>query len=140
MSVTNNITLIGRIARNVTIKNIETAKGTMSITENALAVNKRAKNGQKEAMFINFNLFGKTAENFVRFCRKGNRIAINGELQIDNVQGENGYKTYVKINANSFESFDFNDDNEINATFDPNANDVLNDENNSFVPDEDLPF
>ena len=52
------------------------------------------------ADFINCRVWGKTAENLVKYQTKGNLIAVSGRMQVDIYQDKefkNKYNTYVLV-------------------------------------------
>jgi len=94
----NKVTLIGRISNNLEVRATSTGK---SICEFRLAINRPAnKDGERVADFINCRVWGKTAENLVKYQDKGSLIAIGGRIQVDAYQdkeGKNRYNTYVLV-------------------------------------------
>ena len=104
----NRIVLIGRISTDLELK--ETSNGNSTVKFN-LAVN-RMKEGTD---FIPVQVYGKMAENIVKYQNKGSQIAVEGSIRIDNYkdsEGNNRYITYVlaqnvhfldKKNANNAE-------------------------------------
>ena len=82
----NNITLLGRLTKDPELKN---ANGT-DICKFSLAVNRAYK--KDEADFINCIAFNKTAQTISQFVYKGQQLCINGRLQINNYEGNDGVK------------------------------------------------
>lgn len=122
----NNITLIGRITKDLELKPV----GSTSKCDFTIAVNRRfAKEGQQKADFINCVCWGKTAENLVNYQGKGSLIAVNGELNIDqyqNAEGEN--RSFTKVNVNNVEFLGSKSDSNL-GNFEPVQSD-----------DDDVPF
>lgn len=53
--------------------------------------------------FLNFITRGQTAENFVKYCEKGQEIAVQGILQVYVAQSEKGRKYFAEITVTSIE-------------------------------------
>lgn len=92
--MTNNVVLVGRLVRNVELRQTSTGK---EMTYFTLAVNRNFKNeqGVQSADFIGCVAFGKTAENMARFLGKGSLIAVEGRISTRNFQGNDGKTVYV---------------------------------------------
>ena len=90
----NNVVLVGRLVRDVDLRQTSTGK---EMTYFTLAVNKNFKNeqGEQAADFIGCVAFGKTAENMARFLSKGSLIAVEGRISTRNFQGNDGKTVYV---------------------------------------------
>lgn len=90
----NNVVLVGRLVRNVELRQTSTGK---EMTYFTLAVNRNFKNeqGVQSADFIGCVAFGKTAENMARFLGKGSLIAVEGRISTRNFQGNDGKTVYV---------------------------------------------
>lgn len=82
----NNISLIGRITNDLELKTTTSDKQFCSFT---IAV--KRKYGE-ETDFIPCKAWNKTAENLVNYKKKGEQIGIDGSLNIDNYEDENGNK------------------------------------------------
>jgi len=76
----NQITLVGRLVKDVEFKELEKGKKTANIT---LAVPRSYKNadGVYETDFIDCILWNNIAENTKEYCRKGDLIGVRGRLQ-----------------------------------------------------------
>lgn len=90
----NNVVLVGRLVRDVDLRQTSTGK---EMTYFTLAVNRNFKNeqGEQAADFISCVAFGKTAENMARFLGKGSLIAVEGRISTRNFQGNDGKTVYV---------------------------------------------
>ena len=90
----NNVVLVGRLVRDVDLRQTSTGK---EMTYFTLAVNRNFKNeqGEQAADFISCVAFGKTAENMARFLSKGSLIAVEGRISTRNFQGNEGKTVYV---------------------------------------------
>lgn len=90
---------IGNITRNLELKYTTTNK---AILETNIAIKRGFTD---ETDFINIQVWGKQAENLAKYCGKGSKIAIDGELRIDSFVGRDGkkvYKTYIYVNSVEF--------------------------------------
>lgn len=96
----NQITLIGRITKDLELKNA----GNTQVCNFTIAVNRDfAKDGQQSADFINCVCFGKIAENLCKYQSKGSQIGVVGSLNIDQYQKDGENKTFTKVVANKIE-------------------------------------
>lgn len=94
----NKVFLIGRITKELELK---TTNSGRSICDFGLAINRPFnKDGERVADFINCRVWGRTAENLVKYQNKGNLISVIGRLQVDKYQdkeGNNRYMSYVLV-------------------------------------------
>lgn len=90
----NNVVLIGRLTRDIELKQTTTNKSAVNFT---LAVNRNYKNeqGEQQADFINCIAYGKQAENMARFLNKGSLIGIEGRIATRNYKNKDGKITYA---------------------------------------------
>lgn len=100
----NKILLIGNLTRNLELKYTSTNK---SVLDTNIAVQRQYsnQNGERETDFINIQVWGKQAENLDKYCGKGSKIAIEGELRVDTYEksdGSKGYKTYILVSNVEF--------------------------------------
>lgn len=90
---------IGNLTRNLELKYTTTNK---AILETNIAIKRGFTD---ETDFINIQVWGKQAENLAKYCGKGSKIAIDGELRIDSFDGRDGkkvYKTYILVGSVEF--------------------------------------
>ena len=90
----NKIILTGRLTRDPELR--KTTSG-VAVTQFSLAVNRDFKNqeGEYEADFINCVAYRKLAETIVEYVRKGDKLGVDGRLQIRNYDNSEGNKVYV---------------------------------------------
>lgn len=90
----NNVVLVGRLVRDVDLRQTSTGK---MMTYFTLAVNRSFKNeqGEQAADFIGCVAFDKKAENMARFLSKGSLISVEGRISTRNFQGNDGKTVYV---------------------------------------------
>jgi len=89
----NNVQLIGRLTKDT---ELTTTQNGISIVKFSLAVDRKYKdaNGDKITDFFNCSAFRGLAENINKYCRKGSKVYLSGELQNRLWQKENGEKQY----------------------------------------------
>lgn len=90
----NNVVLVGRLVRDVDLRQTSTGK---MMTYFTLAANRNFKNeqGEQAADFIGCVAFDKKAENMARFLSKGSLISVEGRISTRNFQGNDGKTVYV---------------------------------------------
>lgn len=90
----NTITLLGRLTKNPEARYTSTGKAVTLFT---LAVNRPYTNsdGQREADFINCQAWGKTAEVVGNHVSKGDRLLVEGRLQIRSYTDKEDVKRYA---------------------------------------------
>ena len=97
----NNVQLIGNLGKSNDLKFSQSGNAVLN---QSLAVRRSFKDkqtGEYATDWINLVLFGKTAENFANFTKKGSKVGIEGRIQTgsyDNKQGIKGYTTDVIVN------------------------------------------
>ena len=99
----NKIILMGRLTRDPEVRVTPSEKTVCTFT---LAVDRQFANqsGEREADFINIVVWGKAAELCGNSLAKGNRLLVEGRLQLRNYVAKDGTKRYVtEVIANSVE-------------------------------------
>lgn len=99
----NNVTLIGRLTKDVELKY---TPANQAVAQFTLAVNRTFKNanGERESDFINCVIWRKSAENFANFVKKGALIGITGHIQTRNYENAQGQRVYVtEVIAENFQ-------------------------------------
>lgn len=100
----NKIILSGNLTHNLELKYTSSNK---AVLDTSIAVQRpySNQNGERETDFINIQVWGKQAENLKKYCEKGSKIAIEGELRTSSYEksdGTRGYKTFVLVNSFEF--------------------------------------
>ncbi|MDR0746755.1 MAG: single-stranded DNA-binding protein [Helicobacteraceae bacterium] len=90
----NKVILIGNLTRDVELR--YTQSGT-AIAKFGLAVSRRWKDknsseDREEVMFIDINVFGRSAEIANQYLNKGRRVLIEGRLVLDQWTDQNGQR------------------------------------------------
>jgi single-strand DNA-binding protein len=148
----NRVVLVGRLTRDPELR--RTATG-VSIASFSIAVDdtRKGPNGEKLTIFMNCSAFRNTAENVVKFCRKGSLVGVDGRLTQRKYvrRSDNAQVTATEISADSVEFLEPKGanagaasdagytpqpdaSNDINQTKDDSNQDALD------ITDDDLPF
>lgn len=123
----NKILLLGRLVADPELRYTANGKAVAQFT---LAVDRpfAGQDGKKEADFIPVILWGKTAEAAANYSFKGQRLLVEGRLQIRSYEAKDGSKRWVtEVIGNSIEFIEKKE----NSGFDAMGTQVL---------DEELPF
>lgn len=93
----NRVELIGRLTKDPELK--VPLVGDLKVCGFTIAVNEgKDKNGDDIVNFINCSVFGKQAENLVKYQRKGALIGLEGKLRVNTYENEKGdKKTYTSV-------------------------------------------
>lgn len=90
----NKVIESGRLTKDTEIT--YTQGNNMAVARFSLAVDRRfKKDGEQTADFIRCIAFGKTAEFFERFGRKGTKFLIEGRIQTGSYTNKDGQKVYT---------------------------------------------
>ncbi len=94
----NKVYLIGNLTRDPELS--ETNSG-VAVCRFGIAVSRRFAQGgdaERQTDFFNCTAWRGLAETIARFCKKGNKVAVTGSIQIRNLEDNAGQKrTYVDI-------------------------------------------
>jgi len=93
--IMNNVSLIGRTTKDAEIRYTQ-GENSKAVATTTIAVNRNFENsqGQREADFIQVVIWGKRAEAFANYVKKGHQVGVTGELRTRNYEN-NGHKVYV---------------------------------------------
>lgn len=109
----NKIEILGRMVQNIEIKegkNTKYGKFTLAVPR---------KNDKETTDFVNCVAFGKLAETIEKYTEKGNRILVEGSLQLDKYEDSKGTtRTSITIIVNDFYFIDFKRKEEKQETID----------------------
>ena len=101
----NKVILCGNLTKDMDVKIIKgkTKKSDDVIVGRfTLAVNE-GYGENKKATFIPVTIFNKTVENLEEYLIKGTKVNVVGRLDINNVETEEGFKTYVSVISNEIQ-------------------------------------
>lgn len=90
----NIVAMVGRITKDPEIKRLSEGRVQTSFI---LAVNRNFKNqkGEVDADFVLCSVWGKVAENTVKYCGKGSLVGLNGRIQSRTYEREDGSRVFV---------------------------------------------
>ena len=89
----NKAILFGRLTKDVDLRTTPSGRSVAMLT---LAIDRPVtKDGNKEADFIPVVLWGKTAEAVARYVHKGQRLLVEGRIQVRSYDGKDGQKRYA---------------------------------------------
>ena len=129
----NNVSLIGNVTRDLELKQV----GQTQNTRFTLAVTRRFK--RDESDFINCIAWGKQAETLCQYVKKGQKLAIIGNIRTGSYEreGTTVYTTDIVV-----ESFEFlGGGKQSDPTYTPNTNNKQNSlDDLEPVDDGDMPF
>lgn len=94
----NFVCIVGRITKDIELRTTDNGKNVVKFT---LAVNK----DKEHTNFINCVVWNKLAETMAKYCKKGDLIGVNGEIQTgsyENSKGDKVYTTEVLTNKITF--------------------------------------
>ncbi len=92
----NRVQLIGHLGQEPKLVAYDSGKKRMSVSIATNEVYKNAK-GEKvnDTQWHNVVAWGKNAENFVKYLKKGSEVALNGKLVHRNYEDKDGNKKYT---------------------------------------------
>lgn len=136
----NKIVLLGRLVRDPEVRYTQTGKVVTQIT---VAVDRPFTNqeGQREADFIPVIFWSKQAEAVGNNFKKGQRILLEGRLQIRSYDAKDGGKRWVaEVIASTFEFIERKDDSTNAGAAGHSAMDSFGQEIPGVPFDEEIPF
>ena len=101
----NKVILCGNLTKDMEVKIYKgkTKKDNDNIVGKfVLAVNE-GYGDNKKTTFVPIIIFNKTVENLEEYLIKGTKVNIVGRLDIQNVETEEGYKTFVSVISNEIQ-------------------------------------
>ena len=136
----NRVCLVGRLTKDPTCEYVNTNNGSVARARFTIAVdrgfssNNQDGNNNRTADFISVVAWRKQAENITKFQKKGNQIAVDGRIQVDNYTNKDGnqvWTTYVV--ADNIQFLDKKGDTPSNTNFDDSVSpsDFSNDASDS---------
>lgn len=90
----NSVIIIGRLTKDPEGRTTQSGISAATFT---VAVDRpfKAKDGKREADFLNVVAWRQSAEFVTKYAHKGDRIAVNGSIQTRNFTAQDGGKRYV---------------------------------------------
>ena len=139
----NRVVLVGRLTRDPELRRTGSGNSVCSFT---VAVDNRSKNpdGTRGTSFIPCVVFQQSADNMVRFLRKGALVGIEGRLNQRSYQRQDGSKAYViEVLCDSVQFLEPKQEGGVDEApvFDDQpAEDANKNLDTLDLPDDDLPF
>ena len=98
----NKVFLIGNLTRD---PELSETQGGIAVCRFSIAVNRRrTTEGEQQTDFFNVTAWRGLADNVSRFCKKGNKVAVTGSIQIRQYEDRDGQKrTSVDVTADEVE-------------------------------------
>lgn len=116
MIIINNWTGIGNLGKDNELKFGQSGNAVLN---QSLAVRRSFKDkqtGEYATDWINLVMFGKTAENFANFTRKGSKVGIEGRIQTGSYDNKQGVKVYTTdVIVNNFHLLDPREQSQVNS-------------------------
>lgn len=139
----NRIILVGRMTRDPELKATETGISVCSFT--VACDRKFVKQGEeRKADFINCKAWRQSGEAIAKYFKKGDRIALDGSLQVRQYTDSEGKNRYIsEVVVDQWEFAQSKAENTAQGNFAPQMNEpALADDYGDFtvVEEDDLPF
>lgn len=99
----NKVILIGNLTKDPELKKTQSG---ISVCKFSIAVNRKFQNadGERETDFFNITAWKGTAETIAKYCKKGNKLLVEGSIQLRKYEDEEGVsRTSIDITANEVE-------------------------------------
>lgn len=90
----NKVILMGRLTRDPEVRYTQ-GEQAMAVARYTLAVDRRGKNQENSADFIQCVAFGKAAEFAERYLHKGTKIVLTGRIQTGSYTNKEGQRIYT---------------------------------------------
>ena len=135
----NKVILGGRMTADPELK---TTTSGVSVTSFTVAVNRRVKNGEAQADFINCTAWRGTAEFICKYFKKASSICLEGSLQVRSWTDKEGNKRYAtEVIAEQAYFVDGKNDTQSNGAYIPEAYTSHQEAQMEEIgADDDLPF
>lgn len=97
----NKVILIGRLTKDPDLRYTPNGAAVCNFT---VACDKRDKDGNKDADFIDCVAWNKSAENLAKYMSKGRQIAVEGRVDVSSYEkdGQRRWKTQIVCNSVEF--------------------------------------
>lgn len=90
----NKVILMGRLTRDPEVRYTQ-GEQAMAVARYTLAVDRRGKNQENSADFIQCVAFGKAGEFAERYLHKGTKIVLTGRIQTGSYTNKEGQRVYT---------------------------------------------
>lgn len=130
---------IGNLGGDTEMKYLPSGK---NVTTASIAMNRQwtdaQGNLQKKTTWLNLEAWGKTAENFHNFCKKGTRIYFEGHLEINKYEKDGVTQYYTKCVLSNFVLWGGAKNG--NGQESSVSSDVNSSDGDMLPPEDDIPF
>ena len=135
----NKVFLIGNLTHDPELS--ETASG-ISVCRFSIAVNRRTSDGEQKADFYNVTAWRGLAETVAKFARKGNKLAVSGNIELRKYEDREGIgRTAIDIIAQDVEFLTPKPQEDSRTTKEPTmARNATQGKLQAFNDDGDIPF
>ena len=101
----NKVILCGNLTKDMEVKIYKgkTKKDNDNIVGKFTVAVNEGYGENKKTTFVPVTIFNKTVENLEEYLIKGTKVNIVGRLDIQNVETEEGYKTYISVISNEIQ-------------------------------------
>lgn len=100
----NKVILTGRLVADAELRYTPSNKA-VATARIACPRDFKNQNGERESDFINLVIWGKFAENFANWLKKGYLVTVEGRLQTRSYENQQGQKVYVtEVNVSNFDN------------------------------------
>lgn len=138
----NKVILMGRLTRDPEVRYTQ-GEQAMAVARYTLAVDRRGKNQENSADFIQCVAFGKAAEFAERYLHKGTKIVLTGRIQTGSYTNKEGQRIYTTDVVAEDQEFAESKNGESGGTYSNQPAPAPQSGNDGFMPagdDSELPF
>lgn len=138
----NKVILMGRLARDPEVRYTQ-GEQAMAVARYTLAVDRRGKNQENSADFIQCVAFGKAGEFAERYLHKGTKIVLTGRIQTGSYTNKEGQRIYTTDVVAEDQEFAESKNAESGGTYSNQSAPAPQSGNDGFMPagdDSELPF
>lgn len=138
----NKVILMGRLTRDPEVRYTQ-GEQAMAVARYTLAVDRRGKNQENSADFIQCVAFGKAGEFAERYLHKGTKIVLTGRIQTGSYTNKEGQRVYTTDIAAEDQEFAESKNTESSGTYrNQSAQETQQSDNGFMSVDEnsELPF
>ena len=101
----NKVILCGNLTKDMDVKVVKgkTKRSDDTIVGRFTVAVNEGYGDNKKSTFVPVTIFNKTVENLEQYLIKGTKVNIVGRLDIQNVETEEGYKTFISVISNEIQ-------------------------------------
>lgn len=91
----NKVLLVGRLTKDPELRKIENSEVSLSRFTLAVNTGRLIKKREKEVDFISITVWGKLAENLVKYKKKGELLSVTGKIKVRSYENKEGQRKYA---------------------------------------------